>query len=909
MTNRDLDTSKDTQGQEFGHDGQRIPGKPSEVRGALSQAGGMLESLLLAESQNIIEAFKTTDAARHSIVGQELSYEQFIEAVVQNPRFLIRNTCQYTADAMDSFGSDIKTILGREVRDFKVREWPWESSMVVDKKRLEGQELALNQFYEQMKLFGRREYPNRMFIFHGPPGSGKSRLNDTLDCMLEHYSERNPEGALYRLIWVFPAEEERSKFGFPMPAAASARMNEEESAEGPRLVYRPPGNTDPLFLLPASSDGSGPREQLLKRLEHLGRLPPTLNRDYLLRGELDTFSEELLAALRGYYREERRSQRGGSAQSHPGAMEDILRRHVRVERYTLSRSQGRGICSVWASPNRNADLEPFYSSYAPPPLEVQGSERDLYRPTSLMVSANRGHLHFSDLFRPSEFDRGTTDTSHLNHLLNEIENGQHQIMSLRQAAQVKTEKTNLILRADANDDLIQVKAHGPGWDSLRRRLEFIPVPHITRFLSEAAAQQHFFKTVVGSSRSICPHVLEVFSLFATATRLVKPEPSHYASVHEQLPGIVSSMSVVEKALLLQEPRGSRRIELNVIKGDERPRWNQDELGLLRMFLPKIAGEHAPKLEDSQASLYDGGFGISTATAQDFLREIAIFRSSEPISVLEVIEVLRQHSGRFGYYDKIQEAKHAHVKSLLEQRKQQAQRQGGALSDKETQQILRELVKSVESQYPIPDPDSIVDEVERYGKRCIQDDFYFALGLASEEQSALSIRRYLEHARVSIGQPPLEVKSFYRVSSQEPGANSKLLCDFEDRIVKNEDLSTEEKRFSYRRKLFEQIGNWQAEHPNENVINNYEVIFGELVQGIRVVQKESLEKPLNEFSRMLDEYAADPGKLYRDRESGGESRQRVLEWQRAIRALEDKLGYPKEENWITIRKNLEWALRG
>jgi hypothetical protein len=116
---------------------------------------------------------------------------------------MIRNTFQYTADALESFGLQKANILGQEILDFKLRTWPWESPLVRDRKTLEGQEIALNEFYQQMKLFGRREYANRMFIFHGPPGSGKTRLNDTIDAALEHYSERSVEGALYRLAWVF----------------------------------------------------------------------------------------------------------------------------------------------------------------------------------------------------------------------------------------------------------------------------------------------------------------------------------------------------------------------------------------------------------------------------------------------------------------------------------------------------------------------------------------------------------------------------------------------------------------------------------------------------------------------------------------------------------------------------------
>lgn len=886
-----------------GSEGARNSSESHRAHGPLR--GSLSDATLGEESAKLLEAFKVSEGRRHLEVSKEISYSEYLREVLAAPRYLIRNTFQYTADAMESFGSSKKTILGQEIIDFHLRSWPWESAMVCDKRKLEGQEIALHEFYQQMKLFGRREYANRMFIFHGPPGSGKTRLNDTLDAMLEHYSEHNPQGALYRLAWVFPEDVGARPYGFALNAQKGIHITQEETSQGRRIIYRPLGNTDPLFLLSTSCDGQGPRERLLVKLEEQGRMPPDLNRDYLLRGELDTFSEAVLDTLLNYYREEHRENSDRSSESK--ILDEVLRKHVRVERYTLSRRQGRGLCSIWASPNRHADIEPFYSSYAPPPEEIRAAERDLYMPTSFMVRANRGHLHFSDLFRPDERDRGRDDISHLNHLLNEIESGHTQILSLRQAASLKTEKVNVLLRADANDDLIALKTSAQGWDSLGRRLQFITVPHITRYLAEASAHQEFFRTILGADRVICPHVLHTMALFVTATRLLKPEPDRYKKVHEQLPKILERMSVVEKALLLQEPLPGTKSEMNMLKSDERHRWHQEELGLMKKFLPKIAGEYLNNTAEVQFSLYDGGFGISTASAQDLLRKIAVFRAGEPITVLEVLGVLKQSGDRFSYYDRIEDAKRRHVQARMEERKQEALRRGKPLSDKELQDALKEISDRVERQFPIPAPQFIIKEVETFAKKKIQDDFYFAMGIASEEQSALSIRRYLAHARVSIGQPPLEVELQHRVTERERGHNDKLLEDFEDRVVKNEDLSSKEKRLAYRKHLFEQIGNWQAENPRESVVNNYESIFGELVEGMRVVQRESLEKPLKEFEQLSREYSEDPLKLRKDLEGKEEEGRKAQRWLKAIRVLEDTIGYPKEERWETIRKHLEWAV--
>lgn len=889
--------------------GDTAPSASSAFGAAAGGRDERTEAYLGEQLSQLIETFKSSGIKRHSIASQELSFKAYLKEVLRNPRYMIRNTFQYTADAMESFGYEKRVVLGQEILDFNLRKWPWESSMVLDKKSLEGQELALNEFHQQMKLFGRREYSNRMFVFHGPPGSGKTRLNDTLDAMLEHFSEFDSRGALYRLAWVFSEDSTVRPFGFTPSRSRGSQGPEETSTQSDRLIYRPIGNTDPLFLLSTSGDGDGPREKLLQALEQNGRLPPDLNRDYLLRGALDTFSEAILENLLAFYREELRDRGDKKPVSDERVLDEILNNHVRVERYTLSRSQGRGLCSIWGSADRNADVEPLYSSYAAPPNEIRAAERDLYRPTNFMLQANRGHLHFSDIFRQDPADRGKDDISGLNHLLNEVESGYTQIFSLRQAASCKTEKVNVLLRADANDDLIGMKTSAQGWDSLHRRIQFINVPHSTRYLPEATAHKAFFRTIVGADRFICPHVLKTIALFATSTRLIKPDPSGYKPVHEQLPKILGRMSVVEKALFLQERQPGIKFDLNMLKADEKQRWSQDELSLMQKFLPKIATEYTAAVgEVRPTSLYDGGFGISTANAQDILRQIAVFRPGEPITALEVLEVLKQQDGEFSYYERIAEAKQRTAQARLEESKQEALRRGSVMSESEQQATLKTIVDTLEKQFPIPSPAAIIAEVEAYAKRMVQEDFYTAMGIASEQQNTLSLRRYLAHARVSIGQPPHEVEPQHRVTERERGHNDKLLEDFEDRVVKNEDLSTHERRITFRRHLFEQIGNWQAEYPTGSALDSYEQIFGELVVGVRKVQKESLEKPLKEFEQLSREYANDPLQYQRDLNGKEDEQRRAQRWMKTIRALEDTLKYPREERWETIRKHLEWVAK-
>ena len=78
--------------------------------------------------------------------------------------------------------------------------------------------------------------------------------------------------------------------------------------------------------------------------------------------------------------------------------------------------------------------------------------------------------------------------------------------------------------------------------------------------------------------------------------------------------------------------------------------------------------------------------------------------------------------------------------------------------------------------------------------------------------------------------------------------------------------------------------------------------------MRVVRKEMLEKPLNEFEQMTREYAEDPLKVRKDLDGKEDERRRAQRWVKAIKALQDTLKYPREERWETIRKHLEWAVK-
>src|SRR5690606_38653748 len=72
--------------------------------------------------------------------------------------------------------------------------------------RVAGQEEVQNDIYRVLGNFVRAGHVNKLILLHGPNGSAKSSIIDSLKRGMEAYS-RQQEGALYKISWVFPSEK------------------------------------------------------------------------------------------------------------------------------------------------------------------------------------------------------------------------------------------------------------------------------------------------------------------------------------------------------------------------------------------------------------------------------------------------------------------------------------------------------------------------------------------------------------------------------------------------------------------------------------------------------------------------------------------------------------------------------
>ncbi|MCA9708701.1 MAG: hypothetical protein KDK70_22825 [Myxococcales bacterium] len=209
-----------------------------------------------ALAASVAEDFKTT--------RRILSFDEWFALLCAEPTVHARSAAQYVRDAFEHFGTrGVRTPKGQVQRyslfDSEFDGW----------HRLVGQEEAQNELYEAIEGFVRLGRVNKLLLLHGPNGSAKSTMLESLQRALEVYS-RTDRGALYRFAWVFPNRRKSSGgIGFSANAALRDALGEQH----PRRVHGLHG----LALALLARDRPGPALARLEQAMAIGdaaQLPP-----------------------------------------------------------------------------------------------------------------------------------------------------------------------------------------------------------------------------------------------------------------------------------------------------------------------------------------------------------------------------------------------------------------------------------------------------------------------------------------------------------------------------------------------------------------------------------------------------------------------------------------------------------
>ncbi len=542
-----------------------------------------------------IQALAASVSDEFKATRRLLSFDEWFALLSSDPTVHARSGAQYVSDAFDHFGARMVRTPKGEIRRYKLFDSEHDGW-----HRLVGQEEAQNELVEAIEGFVRLGRINKLLLLHGPNGSAKSTMLESLQRALEVYS-RTERGALYRFAWVFPNRRKATGgIGFSADDALRDALGEDTFARlsGDEMDARVVDEVKdhPLFLVPVAA-----RKRLLADI--LAKEPNFVTSEVILHGELSHRNRRIFDAL---------------LTSYGGDMRKVLQ-HVQVERFFLSRQYRQGLVTV--EPKQTVDARSFAvtpdSAFSALPASV-GSQA-IYAVGGDLVDANRGIVNFADLLkRPYE---------HYKYLLTATETGQvaldHLVLGL-----------DLMFTGSANDvELLQFRVMRPSeYQSFRARLGLIRVP----FLLDYRVERKIYQEQVGDilrGVHVAPHVTKILALWGVMTRMRRPD----AKLYPKLAKVIGGLTPLQKADLYAYGRVPRGL-------------SSEEARELLAAVPDMYQETFPhaivKAEGSEHPLgdYEGSFGASVRDLKAVLLGSAADAATSCVTVPKVFKELREYLG-------------------------------------------------------------------------------------------------------------------------------------------------------------------------------------------------------------------------------------------------------------------------
>ncbi len=540
-----------------------------------------------------------------------MSFPEFLGTFREHPRRHARNSVQYLRDCFLYFGRETKPLFWGDVKHYGLFDAPFDDG----RDRLVGQNRVQQQVFQYLDNFVREGRVNKLILLHGPNGSAKSTLIDTMMRALEAYSHTE-EGARYRFNWIFPNETlaEGTSIGFGGYRATSVDDSELETFaylddEDVAAKIASDLKDHPLFLLPERQrrrllneciphsivPGEAPDPDDARRQLEDGNdeesdeeSVPFIISDYILRGDLSHTNRQIFDALLTAYR---------------GDFNKVMR-HVQVERFFVSRRYRQAAVTVEPQMRVDAKLRQLTVDRSLKALPVSLQNQTIFEPFGDLVDGNRGLVEYDDLFK--------RHPDHNKYLLATSEKGsvslENRILQL-----------DAVLMGTANEDYLEAYKQSADYSSFKGRVELVRVPYLLDYTVEEVIYREQIKGVNFIKR-IAPHTTFVAALWSVLTRLKRPEANNYDS---SIRDIIAQLTPLEKADLYA--RGQVPSDI----GPERARE-------LKAVVPEMMEEGAGTAQ------YEGRHGASPREMKMILLNASQndkFPTLSPLAVFEELELL------------------------------------------------------------------------------------------------------------------------------------------------------------------------------------------------------------------------------------------------------------------------------
>ncbi len=535
-----------------------------------------------------------------------LSFEEYLDLFASDPVRYTRDAARYVRDMFDHYGrTDVERPAGTHTR-FRLFDLPWRQDGERRRDALVGQESVQGELYRVLSNFVREGRPNRLILLHGPNGSAKSTVAAAVMSALEHYSSLD-DGPLYRFHWVFPTEGLlKGAIGFADKRGARAKDKSYAHLPDDQIDSRVHMEVrdHPLFLLPAPQ-----RQVVLERAYERAGVegePP----EWLLRGRVSHKGRQVLDTL---------------MMSYDGDLSEVLR-HVQIERYFISRRYRVGAVTLGPQLSIDAGERQVTSDRSLAALPTSLQAVTLFEAFGELVDATGGVLEFSDLLkRPIDAFKYLQITA---------ETGEVALRS-------QNLQLNCVLLGSGNENHLAAFREHPEFASFRGRLELVRCPYLRSWTDELAI---YDAQIAPQARThVAPHATELAAMFATLTRMRRPDPDAY---EKPLSAIVSELTAFEKMDLY----GS---------GTTPARLDDESAKLLSANVPVIFRESDPY------PIYEGSIGASPRAMRTVLLDAAQSEHYDCLSPFAVLDELDKLCERTSEYEWLQQERlpggyHDHV---------------------------------------------------------------------------------------------------------------------------------------------------------------------------------------------------------------------------------------------------------
>ncbi|MFH0798423.1 MAG: hypothetical protein V1906_03365, partial [Candidatus Woesearchaeota archaeon] len=456
------------------------------------------------------------------------SFSDFLEQLERNPYKYTRTAFQMVSDMIDYFGTRDIVDCGENITRYKLFDDPFdkESGAEFGKHAVFGLDRQMATMVNYIQTTANKGGDERIVLLHGPQGTAKTSIIRLLINGLQHYS-RTANGGIYTFDWVFVEDSFAENVGFELPHNGSKCSKSLAHLTDEDLFIRVPCqmNDHPLMLVPKDK-----RRLYLEQVVENGPKDVVIPK-ILLENELCKNCQTIYDRLLDKY---------------DGNIEKVLN-HVQVLRLIVSEIEQIGAATVQPIQNAEANARVIIresTSYQNIASIFPGIS--LHQFEGKWVDANRGILHFSDMFK--------RDARHHNSLLSAVQ--EH----IQDCNGVQATVDAMIIATSNIEEYASIKSHATN-KALLDRTKVFDVPYLVRISDEMKIYASKFKDAGYNEdplhrmeKHIMPHIREFVALFAVLTRLYKPNAEFYKEnlIDDETLEIINNLSPVQKAFIYDD---------------------------------------------------------------------------------------------------------------------------------------------------------------------------------------------------------------------------------------------------------------------------------------------------------------------------------------------------------------------